>query len=427
MNHRLKLIVLSFLLLAALGVSPAPSSAQPRRETSFVSPSRRPAAISDGRPADLQAFSSKSYTIYTNLRREEARPFGTHMDAVFAEYSKRFSRFGKAQHGPMPLYLFRTQDQYLIFLKMHGINGANTEGLFFVQPDIQGLATWTQGKSLSHTYAVLQHEGFHQFAFNYIGTNLPIWINEGIAQYFEDGVLVGDKMYVGFANGRRIASVQVALNKNHTIPFNKLLQMTEDQWHEMVIAGGWDAGLLYDQSWSIVFFLITADDGRYREAFENYLVLVAHGRDSSEAFRTAFGSEDTNPFRAKWEKFARSAEPDAITVALSRMEFLGQGLRYLHDHNEPSPQSLDELRDRLQRIDFQMMRTMLGVTMRYSARDDSLYRFPRAKGTENEFKLLPPEMGGMPARITAPGLRPEPTLMWQRDDQGELVQDIIYK
>ena len=32
---------------------------------------------------DLQTFTSKNYTIHTNLRREEARPFGAHMDAVF--------------------------------------------------------------------------------------------------------------------------------------------------------------------------------------------------------------------------------------------------------------------------------------------------------------------------------------------------------
>lgn len=378
-------------------------------------------------PAELQSFASKSYTIYTNLTRAEARPFGAHMDAVYGEYCRRFNGFGGDTHDPMPLYLFRTQEQYLTFLASHNINATNTEGLFFVQPDIQGLATWTQGKSAAHTYSVLQHEGFHQFAFNCIGPSLPVWINEGIAQYFEDSVMVGSKMYVGFANERRITSIKTALAKKQTLTFEKLLTMTDEKWHDMVVAGGWDAGLLYDQSWSMVYFLITAEKGKYRDAFEKYLVLVSKGTESDEAFERAFGTDDTEGFRERWGEFALKLEPDPITLALTRMEFLGQGLRYLDEKKEQAPESVEELKQRLQRINFEMLRTMLGSTTRYNSREDALFTYPRPNGAAADFKLLDPERSGLPPRITAPGLKPEPTLVWKRDTRGDLVQEVVFK
>ena len=66
---------------------------------------------------------------------------------------------------------------------------------------------------------MLQHEGFHQFAFNHIGEALPTWINEGLAQYFEDAIIVGDKMTTGLANARRVEQVKQALEDGRAMDF----------------------------------------------------------------------------------------------------------------------------------------------------------------------------------------------------------------
>ena len=123
----------------------------------------------------LTRYTSRQYTIYTNLDREETKEFAAHMDAVFSEYKRRFANFTQHDHKAMDLYLFRTQDQYQQFLAEHDINAANTGGMFFIQEDLRGLATWTADKSRTQTFEVLlQHEGFHQFAFAYIGPDLRL-------------------------------------------------------------------------------------------------------------------------------------------------------------------------------------------------------------------------------------------------------------
>lgn len=413
--------ILAAIAGTCLAIAPRPALAQAQ---AVVVPAENNAGAVPG----LIPYSTKFYTIHTNLNREEAIPFGRHMDAVFAEYQKRFAGFRSATPTAMALYLFRTQEQYETFLLNHRINGANTGGMFFVQGRLQGLATFVQGKSVNTTFSVLQHEGFHQFAYHHIGPDLPNWVNEGIAQYFEDSVLAGDQMYQGLANARRVAAIKASLTAHNVIPFEKLLSMSQAEWHKAVVAGSDEAAQLYDQSWSMVYFLIHAEDGRYRAAFENYLQLVSKGKESNAAFREAFGAPDTAGFRQRWEEYARTIEPDPVNIAMERMEFLGESLRFLKKRGEAVPTSMEALRVKLRAIRFQAVkRDQHGLTKRVSGTDESLYRFNRSDGVEMMFKMLPTEGKELLPRITAPGLRPEPTLIWWRDAQGQLMQDITFK
>src|SRR5690606_25197614 len=114
------------------------------------------------------------------LSERDAMLFARHMDRVFDEYLRRFqqAQFAEQNRRAMPLYLFRTSADYERYLGHYGISARNTAGMFFYTQRLQGLATWVQGRPIMETMATLQHEGFHQFAFRYIGPSLPIWANE---------------------------------------------------------------------------------------------------------------------------------------------------------------------------------------------------------------------------------------------------------
>ncbi len=378
-------------------------------------------------PEVLNTYQTKHYTIHTNLARRDAQVYGRHMDRMFVEYSKRFKSFRKRDRQPMSLYLVRTRDDYIGLLDSFGINGSYSGGMFFYAQRGYGLATWVEGQNPASVYDTLQHEGFHQFAHVYIGRELPIWVNEGLAEYFGDGLLVGRKMKLGLATERRVRIVQKAIRENVTLGFDYLLGISAKQWHHNMRSGSPKGSLQYHQSWSVVYFLIHGDRGRYRGAFEKYLQLVGSGRQSEKAFRQAFGTEDTEAFRKRWESFAASLKPDPFSAAVSRIRFLGRGLKYLLKNDRPMPATLDQLRDALQQIQYRLVSKTHGVEHETSAMDESQYRFSRKNGAEDRFKLLEPEALGLPPRIVAPGLRPEPTLVWSKGPTGELAWRIQYK
>ncbi len=385
------------------------------------------AITAHAKPPKLKQFRSRSYLIHTNLTRDEVRAYGKHMDAVFAQFEERFRDFHSRGAIEMPLYLLRTEAQYQAFMKSKGINAKNTGGMFFYSPKGQGLATWTQGRSRSQTFKVLQHEGFHQFAFNYIGQTLPTWINEGLAQYFEDAIILDDKMTTGLANARRVEQVRQALADGKTLKVSELVSTDAEDWADALRTDPERASLLYAQSWSIVFFLINGEDQRYQSAFGRYLKRVGEGRESRAAMEEAFGNHELTGLERRWIKFAKDQEPDPINLAATRMEFLGEALRYMHENGAKTPKNLSQLRDLLQARQFVLTRMSHGVTVKMDAKDPSLYRYARRNGTTGLFRLLEPARDDLPARITATGLRPEPTLVWSRDNEGKLVQDIEYR
>lgn len=375
---------------------------------------------------ELTAYRSKHYRIHTNLSQRETVPYGRHMDALFEQYDKRFRGLGAKQIEKMPLYLFKTEQQYDRFLQEHDIDATHSGGMFFVTHKLQGLATWTDSRSRHQTLEVLQHEGFHQFAWHAIGPSLPVWLNEGLAQYFEQAVLDEDgRMSLGLTSRPRIERVQYAIQQNRLLPIDTLTRVTTRQWADVLRRSPDQANLLYAQAWSLAYFLIHGDDGQHQPKLIDYLKRLSNGERPNDALTMSFGKDGLQPLAGDWQRFALSQKPDDVAEAIERLTFLGTGLRLLADQGESMPDDLNSLRDTLQKYGFKLRRSEMGVTRNLSAGKDEVYRYNRGNG-ERPFVLLKPDQVGLPPRLTAPGLDPEPTLIWYRDSDGKLVQDIVY-
>jgi len=374
----------------------------------------------------LTVYRSKHYRIFTNLSQRETVPFGRHMDALFEQYDKRFRGLGAKQIERMPLYLFKTEQQYNRFLQERDIDATHSGGMFFVTHQVRGLATWAESRSRRKTFEVLQHEGFHQFAWHAIGPNLPVWLNEGLAQYFEHAVLDEDgRMSLGLTSRARIERVQAAIKRGDAVPIIALMRVTGKQWANLLRDHPDRANLLYAQSWSLAYFLIHANNGEHKPKLMDYLKRLANGDRPDDALLMAFGKDGLKPLADQWRTFALNQRADDVAEASERLAFLGAGLRLLAEQGETMPEDLAELQATLQRFGFKLRRNEMGVTRSFSANQAPMFRYSRA-GSERAFLMLAPDRSDLPPRITAPGLDPEPTLVWYRDHDGKLVQDIVY-
>ena len=75
--------------------------------------------------------------------------------------------------GHPNVYMFARQRDYLDTLRTQfGINGMGSGGMFFVSPRGAGLAFWTEGLPRQRVAHVVQHEGFHQFAYAFFGNDI---------------------------------------------------------------------------------------------------------------------------------------------------------------------------------------------------------------------------------------------------------------
>jgi len=146
------------------------------------------------------------------------------------------------------------------------------------------------------TWRIIQHEGFHQFAHAVIGGDIPVWMNEGLAEYFGESLYTGDGYVTGVAPPQRIRRLQTWIKRGNAISIREMMRMPHMLWNaQMNIVN-------YDQAWSMVYFLAHGDGGRYQKAFNGFLRDVGRGAGWERAWQRHFGA-GTRDFEKRWKTY----------------------------------------------------------------------------------------------------------------------------
>jgi hypothetical protein len=292
------------------------------------------------------------YWIKSDLPPEQANVLARHLNLMYGEYAESLASIPARAPAPLNVLLFVDRADYEETLRRrYGVDAVATGGMFFVKPAGTALALWTGGLSPRRVRHVLQHEGFHQFAYSRFGTDLPLWVDEGLAELFGSSVVVDGDLLVGQTSALVLDAVRSSVESDRHVPFERMLDMTTARWAEAVEAGS--AAVLYAQSWSMVHFLIYGDGGRYRDRFGRYLRLVNAGYLSRDSFVRAFGTDDFNAFERSWKEYVAAASPSSFITALERLEFLAEASLAL-SRQGVLPESLEEFREALLGIDYSL-------------------------------------------------------------------------
>jgi hypothetical protein len=253
---------------------------------------------SNDAPPALKKVESKYYWIYTDLGDMETREAAMRLSRMAETYAARTAGFAGVIRTKFPVYLFRHDTDYYNAGGMPGSAG------MFDGRRLMIIAGTTVDGSTWHT---MQHEGFHQFAHAVIGGDLPTWVDEGLAEYFGEGVWTGDGFETGLIPPWRLQRVRRTIAQGDFVPVTDLMGMENREWNNNLSIEH------YDQAWSMVHFLVHAEDGRYRKAFSAYMNQIGSGKSAKIAWQREFG--DTAGFEEKWVAYWKglSVDPTALT------------------------------------------------------------------------------------------------------------------
>jgi hypothetical protein len=140
----------------------------------------------------------------------------------------------------------------------------------------------------------------------YLGSRCPVWLSEGLAQYFENAQFRGGQLVAGQVPVVTLMSLRQALTDGKFIPVANIAVATSEDWHAAVKAR--DADLQYDEAWAMVHCLEAADGGKYRAAFIQYMKLISQGQSGAQAWATAFGAPPA-AFEKRLRQYIQEVKP----------------------------------------------------------------------------------------------------------------------
>ena len=148
------------------------------------------------------------------------------------------------------------------------------------------------------TFAIVAHEGWHQYAQSTLLHQLPVWLEEGIATYMEGYLTEPDGRIVfrPWANRERYRTLRHAVRAGELIGLDEMVTRTPQSF----LKDSKDQLLIYySQVWAFVHFLHEGQGGQYRGALSQLLADAAYGRRTPKKSSLKQSGQRRVPLRAR--------------------------------------------------------------------------------------------------------------------------------
>jgi hypothetical protein len=236
--------------------------------------------------AKLKKYDSKYYVVYSDLdaaTTQEAILRVTARAEWYWEHTKQFS--GKIT-AKCPLYLMSDHAMYVAAGAPPGSLGMAASNRMLIN---------CTGEKQDQLWPTVGHEMFHQFVHWVVGDKVPVWINEGLADYYGysclwtgDGLTCGimykaDKPII-YDERREWREWQKA---KAFLPFKELLAMSPAEFNKY-------GRKAYVQAWAMLYYLqFSEEGGKGQKQIDAYLKATAAGASPVETFTKCVGDPDT--------------------------------------------------------------------------------------------------------------------------------------
>lgn len=278
------------------------------------------AAAARGWPArksgDMWIVDTPHYQFETDHDAKAAQLIASHQEALFLELYRRMSKTRpETAIKRMQVRVFTTEGRYKQAMgeKAEGSQGLYTDSVIggYAPPD-----------DLERLLETLRHEGTHQFVGQFVGVKCPVWLNEGLAIFFQYAQFEKGVLKTGQVPLMTLNVLKKAMDDGKLIPMSAMMAMSYDGWSAAVRAKTPQSNVQYPQAWSIVHFLEEGEGGKYRTPLLQYIYFLSRSTASDQAWAKAFGG-NIAAFEGRWKAYLKDLKPTGGMKCSTKLRMLG--------------------------------------------------------------------------------------------------------
>ncbi len=240
-------------------------------------------------------YESRNYIVRSDIDRKTCVDASKILERAYAAFQSQYGRIPRDRKERLRVYLFRGESGYQAYTsKILGAPKPHTAGLF--SPALQQLLIW----NLPDRDAMLRtvrHEGLHQYLDSLIGRDVPIWLNEGLAEYNETAELTSSALVRGGQARNDYVETLRKRSKNLT-PWRRFLTLPPGLFYAR-------SREHYPQAWLLVHFLHHGES-KYRAVLKQLIDGLRAGQSSRAVQREVFADVDWKALEADLREYLRA-------------------------------------------------------------------------------------------------------------------------
>lgn len=246
---------------------------------------------------------TQHYRIYTTLLEPlMLRQVPAFVEAAFKQYQSQLPVEVDSSIRST-LYLFDNREQWEKFT----IQFTGQQSTIYLK--IKKGAYFLNGNCVAYnigrmrTFSVIGHEGWHQFCNKFFKYRLPSWLDEGIAQLFEQSDFVdGQFVFSPAKNLQRLGALKLTLDNNHIIGLRELISINPGEvvmWEESDKA----VMAFYAEAYALVRFLREDNYGKRLANYQNMLEGALEGKWPLNETEAKMASDRNIPPTVEWNRY----------------------------------------------------------------------------------------------------------------------------
>lgn len=235
-----------------------------------------------GSPEQWMQIKSDHFTLVTDANEKEGRHILDQFERMHWVFGKFFPNLNPDSAIPITVIAVKNGKGFEAMLPPDriGKNQLQLSGLFLRSSD-KNFILLRLGTNDEHPYASVYHEYTHQqFAAAHV--SLPIWLNEGMAEFMQNTEFRDKDVVVGEASADNL----LYLRQNSLIPLPVLFKVDANSpyYHEEQ-----KGSVFYAESWALTHYLMINGNATHNTKIGMYANRVGNGEDPVVAAQEAFG------------------------------------------------------------------------------------------------------------------------------------------
>jgi tetratricopeptide (TPR) repeat protein len=239
-------------------------------------------------------IADRSMTVMGDQSADTLREIATQIQQFRAVVGGLIPNADRPLPLPTVVFVFGARKSLEPYVPVKNGRPASVAGLFVQWPDANHILLSLD--SFAESAAVVYHEYTHLLLANAVRT-LPVWLNEGLAEYYSSYSLAGDRRSAVIG---RPLPWRVGLLRERYMPLRELIAVDSSAaLHDESMR----RTIFYAEAWALTHYLLT-EFPNGAAAINVYAAAIAGGVEPADAFTQAFG-ETPNAFDKQLQTYIR--------------------------------------------------------------------------------------------------------------------------